>query len=521
MTTLPDTSENMAEFIQTVYLTPSQSGVLSTLKQLFKDFNVVLLWGATGCGKNTVASAFFHLEHIQPTIFDVCAFTLTLDHRFTVQDVIKHLDQLLPEVGSTSVEPAYIYIRHFDRILELLNDRDMDNNKLTYLAIIRWFDSLGSTRVLLTSRHNSIHYECTNFWSTKLSLKIGDYRAIMANYGQSNNMNILTERKQWNLDDLIRCLKYARCMDGYLEPSTKLVHERPGLNSFCLHFTNALRQISDGGIVAHDSVSKPLPINLIGLDSALELIEINVINPIHINCPDVPVKRGIIISGPPGTGKTSVGRWLAHKLEGRFYLLTGTGISGSEFISSITKTIAAAQRTGPAVVFMDDIDCLFTSSDTYRSFLTILDGLDGRSRRNVCVIATCMDIGKIPGPLLRGGRLELHIRMNMPTSKQIRVVVKSHLAHITDIVNQQRPEYSHLVQYNNATIKQLATRTCTLNYADIQCAFDDSLRYYLYGTPTIPIDRYLAKIIERILEQYRMCANGTIMNEPAQLPYYG
>ncbi|MCB0153066.1 MAG: AAA family ATPase, partial [Caldilineaceae bacterium] len=40
-------------------------------------------------------------------------------------------------------------------------------------------------------------------------------------------------------------------------------------------------------------------------------------------------KRGVLLAGPPGTGKTTIGRALAHRLKSKFFLLDGTAIAGT------------------------------------------------------------------------------------------------------------------------------------------------------------------------------------------------
>ena len=44
---------------------------------------------------------------------------------------------------------------------------------------------------------------------------------------------------------------------------------------------------------------------------------------------DLKPKRGVLLAGPPGTGKTTIGRALAHRLKSKFFLIDGTVVSGS------------------------------------------------------------------------------------------------------------------------------------------------------------------------------------------------
>src|SRR5262249_22220608 len=66
-------------------------------------------------------------------------------------------------------------------------------------------------------------------------------------------------------------------------------------------------------------------------------------------------KRGVLLAGPPGTGKTTIGRGLAHRLKSRFFLIDGTIVSGScDFQEEVEKIFEAAKRNAPSVVFIDD-----------------------------------------------------------------------------------------------------------------------------------------------------------------------
>ena len=64
--------------------------------------------------------------------------------------------------------------------------------------------------------------------------------------------------------------------------------------------------------------------------------------------------------GPPGTGKTTIGRALAHRLKGKFFLIDGTIIAGTQdFYEKIHKVFRAAEENAPSIIFIDDADVIF------------------------------------------------------------------------------------------------------------------------------------------------------------------
>lgn len=145
-------------------------------------------------------------------------------------------------------------------------------------------------------------------------------------------------------------------------------------------------------------------------------------------------KRGVLLAGPPGTGKTTIGRALAHHLKSRFFLIDGTMVSGScTFQEDVHKVFEAAKRNAPAVVFIDDADVIFEKDGDrglYRYLLTVLDGLESESSGRVCVMMTAMNAGALPAAMLRSGRVELWLETKLPDTAARASILAAHLTGI-------------------------------------------------------------------------------------------
>jgi len=169
---------------------------------------------------------------------------------------------------------------------------------------------------------------------------------------------------------------------------------------------NPLKEIMrlTGQVAVEDSVNEPV---LFGCKDILAKLNTHIIVPIRKG--KTP-KKGLVLAGPSGTGKTSMAKWLAYQLGGKFFPISPS----PTIVSDLQKKISEAYMCAPAVVFIDDVDGLFNNEDTTRGFLTILDGVESKKRKAIIVVVACMDSHSIPSAMVRGGRLEMLLHTNLP-----------------------------------------------------------------------------------------------------------
>src|SRR5262249_4740679 len=101
--------------------------------------------------------------------------------------------------------------------------------------------------------------------------------------------------------------------------------------------------------------------DLKGVDDVIQSLEANIVLPLENDelATELRLKprRGVLLAGPPGTGKTTVGRALAHRLKSKFFLVDGTFISGThEFYGRVHHVFEAAKQNAPSIIFIDDSD---------------------------------------------------------------------------------------------------------------------------------------------------------------------
>ncbi len=152
------------------------------------------------------------------------------------------------------------------------------------------------------------------------------------------------------------------------------------------------------------------------------------------------IPRGVLLVGPPGTGKTMLARAVAGEAGVPFF-----SISGSEFVemfvgvgaSRVRDLFDQAKRNAPCIVFIDEIDAvgrqrgagLGGSHDereqTLNQILVEMDGFD--TGTNVIVLASTNRPDVLDPALLRPGRFDRQVVLDRPDIKGRKAILEVHV----------------------------------------------------------------------------------------------
>ena len=155
------------------------------------------------------------------------------------------------------------------------------------------------------------------------------------------------------------------------------------------------------------------------------------------------IPRGVLLMGPPGTGKTLMARALAGEAGVPFF-----SISASEFIevfvgvgaSRVRHLFEAAKKNAPSIIFIDELDSVGRTRGTglggghderEQTLNQILAEMDGFTPHEAVLVLAATNRPDVLDPaLLRPGRFDRHVTLDLPDIEERAAILKVHVRHV-------------------------------------------------------------------------------------------
>ena len=172
------------------------------------------------------------------------------------------------------------------------------------------------------------------------------------------------------------------------------------------------------------------------IDALREMVELPLRHPELFQRLGVDPPKGVLLHGPPGTGKTRLARAVANESDANFFHIAGPEIMGAAYGESekkLRELFAEAAKSAPSIIFIDEIDSIAPKRDQVSGeaekrlvaqLLTLLDGIE--PRQNLVVIAATNRPEALDEALRRPGRFDREIVVGVPDERGRREILGIH-----------------------------------------------------------------------------------------------
>ena len=149
------------------------------------------------------------------------------------------------------------------------------------------------------------------------------------------------------------------------------------------------------------------------------------------------IPTGILLLGPPGTGKSMIARLIATQTQRSFYPVTAAAVLGGltgESVKRVAQVFERAKEHSPSIIFLDEMDGLLPGNNCYvaqhdlqvvEQFITEISNL--QAEHNVFLVGTTNHAENIDPRVLRGGRFSEKIEIGLPGPDGLKLLLREYL----------------------------------------------------------------------------------------------
>tara|TARA_Y100000590_G_scaffold53116_1_gene55641 strand:+ start:345 stop:2267 length:1923 start_codon:yes stop_codon:yes gene_type:complete len=316
-------------------------------------------------------------------------------------------------------------------------------------------NSVKSTLLPITSKSANYKFEFGD---------LQNFENNLANISKENNLtietNYVTEQNVWG-DIFISLLPFILLIAIWIFIMRRMSSSAGGAGGQIFSIGKSKAKLFDA-----KSDMKITFKDVAGLEGAKEEVQEIVDflkNPKKYTALGGKIPKGALLIGAPGTGKTLLAKAVAGEAKVPFYSL-----SGSDFVemfvgvgaSRVRDLFKQAKEKSPSIVFIDEIDAIgrargksnFTGSNderenTLNQLLTEMDGFG--TNTNVIVIAATNRADVLDKALMRAGRFDRQIYVDLPDIRERKMIFEVHLRPLKkassvdiDFLSKQTPGFS-------------------------------------------------------------------------------
>ncbi len=235
-----------------------------------------------------------------------------------------------------------------------------------------------------------------------------------------------------------------------------------------------------------------------------EMIELPLRHPTLFKTLGVKPPRGVLLYGPPGSGKTLIARAVANETGAFFFLINGPEIMSKmagESESNLRKAFEEAEKNAPAIIFIDEIDSIAPKRDKTNGeverrivsqMLTLMDGL--KSRANVIVIGATNRPNSIDPALRRFGRFDREIDIGVPDENGRLEIFRIHTRNMKldpDVNEEQVAKETHgFVGADMAALCTEAAMQCIREKMDLIDVEDETIDAEVLASMAVSMDHF-------------------------------
>jgi ATP-dependent metalloprotease FtsH len=195
-------------------------------------------------------------------------------------------------------------------------------------------------------------------------------------------------------------------------------------------------------------------------------------NPVRYRNFGARMPRGVLLVGPPGVGKTMIAKAVAAEADVPFYYQSGASfvhIYVGMGAKRVHELFSAAKQNSPSIIFIDEIDAVGKKRDgssnderegTLNQLLTEMDGFEDAS--GVIVLAATNKIEVLDSALLRAGRFDRRVFVELPTPVEREAILSKYLRDVPNDVD--IAEIAKMtVGFNGASLAALVNEAALLS----------------------------------------------------------